>query len=82
MIDWNDRAANIGNFLTIPKFRGMGFGKIVAKKLINELINQGITTFTLGTTEENVPAWKTYESIGFSLLERRVEIEFSAFTKN
>jgi ribosomal protein S18 acetylase RimI-like enzyme len=78
VIDELGNAANIGNFLTAPDFRRQGIGKLLTKRLINELINLGITTFTLGTTEENIFAWKAYESVGFSLLERRKEIEFAA----
>ena len=80
VIDRYGKAANIGNFLTSPKFRGNGYGKTIAKTLINDLMDDGVSIFTLGTTEENISAWKTYESVGFKLLERRVEIEFSSST--
>ncbi|MES2803708.1 MAG: GNAT family N-acetyltransferase [Bdellovibrionota bacterium] len=75
-------AANIGNFLTAPQYRGRGYGKVVTRKLIDDLMRIGIKTFTLGTTEENIPAWKTYESVGFQLLEKRVEIEFSSILRH
>jgi ribosomal protein S18 acetylase RimI-like enzyme len=78
VIDKLGCAANIGNFLTAPSSRGRGYGKIVAQRLINDLIEMGLQTFTLGTTEENIAAWKTYEAVGFRLLEQRAEIEFSA----
>ncbi|MGZ3695422.1 MAG: GNAT family N-acetyltransferase [Bdellovibrionota bacterium] len=77
-VDKVGEAANIGNFLTAPAFRGRGYGKLVAKRLINELKKTGIKIFTLGTTEENIAAWKTYEAVGFSLLKQITEIEFSA----
>jgi ribosomal protein S18 acetylase RimI-like enzyme len=78
VIDSLGSAANIGNFLTAPSYRRRGYGKIVVKWLINHLIEMGLQTFTLGTTEENIAAWKTYEGVGFRLLEQRAEIEFSA----
>lgn len=71
------KAANVGNFLTDKYHRGRGYGRLVVKKLINDLIQKGITTFTLGTTEENFSACRTYESVGFQLIEERVEIEFT-----
>ncbi len=76
VLDRAGKAANIGNFSTDPSSRGRGYGKIVAKALVNRLIDEGIEVFTLGTTEENVPAWKTYEAVGFGLLENRIELEF------
>lgn len=78
VIDTHGKAANIGNFLTAPAFRGRGHGKLVAKRLINNLMESGIRIFTLGTTEENIAAWKTYEAVGFQLIEQRTEIEISA----
>ena len=76
VMDETERAANIGNFLTTPRYRGKGLAKQVTKTLLNNLITSGIASFTLGTTEENVPAWRAYESVGFSLLEKRIELEF------
>lgn len=81
VIDSLGSAANIGNFLTAPNYRGRGYGKLVAKRLINDLIDMGLKTFTLGTTEENIAAWKTYEGLGFRLMEQRAEIEFSEVSK-
>ena len=62
-------------FLTGPSFKGKAFAKEVAKHLINDLVSQGITTFTLGTTEENISACKADEALGFVLIEKRKEIE-------
>ncbi len=77
VLDTISGVVNIGNFLTLPKFRGRRYAQIVAKGLINELIKQGFSLFTLGTTEENVAAWRAWEAVGFQLLDRRVEIELS-----
>jgi len=78
VMDKIDRAANVGNFLTAPAYRGRGHVQTVAKVLINELLRLGFSTFTLGTTEENVAAWQAWEAVGFRLLERRIEIETRA----
>lgn len=71
------RSANIGNFLTATHARGRGLAKIVARHLMYLLHREGISHFTLGTTEENRAAWRTYEAIGFTLRESRVQIDLS-----
>ncbi len=77
VLDTVSGAANIGNFLTLSKFRGRRYAQIVAKALINDLIKKGFSLFTLGTTEENIAAWRAWEAVGFQLLERRVELEIA-----
>ena len=69
------KSANIGNFLTASHTRGRGLAKTVARHLIYVLHHQGVSYFTLGTTEKNQSAWKTYEAIGFKLRESRVQID-------
>jgi RimJ/RimL family protein N-acetyltransferase len=80
VLDRRDNAANIGNFLTAPEFRGKGYSKQVLKCLINHLLDQGINTFSLGTTAENIPACRAYESVGFIQIEKRIELEMTAIT--
>jgi GNAT superfamily N-acetyltransferase len=70
-------ACNLGNFLTHPAHRGRGLARAVAASLITELESRGFLTFTLGTFEENVPACRTYEGIGFRVSELRVQVELS-----
>lgn len=77
VIDHTDRAANIGNFLTAPQFRARGYSQLVLKYLLNELMKQDIGIFSLGTTSDNVPACKAYESAGFLQLETRIELEMN-----
>lgn len=81
VIDQKDHAANIGNFLTAPQHRGKRYSQLLAKALINELMNQGIKTFSLGTTVDNVPACRAYEAVGFRPLEKRVELEMRALDR-
>jgi ribosomal protein S18 acetylase RimI-like enzyme len=69
------RTCNIGNFLTASTARGRGLAKIVAKHLIVLLQEEGIKIFTLGTTEENIPAWRAYEAIGFRIQETRPQFD-------
>ena len=78
VIDRSDNAANIGNFLSAPEFRGKGYSKQVLKCLINKLLDLGINTFSLGTTADNIPACRAYESVGFIQIEKRIELEMTA----
>lgn len=69
------RWAIIGNFLTDPARRGQGLAKVVGRGLISLLSAEGIEHVALVTTDENQVAWRVYESLGFSLAERRVQID-------
>ena len=76
--DPSGRAVNIGNFLTRPDRRGRGLGRLVVRALLARLAIDGVSLATLGTTVENVPAWRCYEACGFTLLEERIEIVVTA----
>ncbi len=74
-------AANIGNFLTRPDRRGRGLAKNAALALMTELRREGITQFSLGTTEDNISAWKAYEHVGFQCIETRAELHVKESVK-
>ena len=71
-------AANIGNLFTAPAFRGRGLGRAVVAALVAGLWQAGYRTLSLGTTEDNVSAWRAAESLGFRLLERRLHLDLAA----
>jgi RimJ/RimL family protein N-acetyltransferase len=71
-------SANLGNFLTSPDHRGRGLAGAVASTLIHALEADGLHTFVLGTTEENLPARRTYERLGFHLVETRPQVDLCA----
>jgi ribosomal protein S18 acetylase RimI-like enzyme len=66
--------ANLGNFLTHPMWRGLGFAKSVAKSLVGKLEEAGFRTFLLATTDDNIPARRVYEAIGFGAFEERAQL--------
>jgi len=68
-------SANLGNFLTDPQYRGGGLAKSVAGTLIHFLEENGLRTFLLGATEDNVSAWRAYERIGFRIIETRPQVD-------
>jgi ribosomal protein S18 acetylase RimI-like enzyme len=72
------RAANIGNFLTHPDHRGRGLAKAVVSALIHALEDDGLRIFLLGVTEDNLPAWRAYESVGFRAVEARPQLNVRA----
>ena len=71
-------SANLGNFLTSPNHRGRGLAGAVASTLIHDLEAKGLHTFVLATTEENVPARRTYERLGFHVVETRPQVDLCA----
>jgi ribosomal protein S18 acetylase RimI-like enzyme len=66
--------ANLGNFLTHPDWRGMGFAKTVARSLIHKLEEAGLHGFLLATTDDNIPARRVYEALGFCAFEERPQL--------
>lgn len=67
-------AANLGNFLTVPARRGEGLARVVMATLLASLAADGITLATLGATAENRAACRSYEAMGFTLIEERAEL--------
>jgi len=48
-----------------PKFRGLGVGLALAKRLIHEAVRLGYATMLLDTLDKLTEAIKIYESLGF-----------------
>jgi ribosomal protein S18 acetylase RimI-like enzyme len=71
-------SANLGNFLTHPQHRGRGLAQAVTATLLHALEGEGYREFTLGTYEENRPACRVYEAVGFRLLEERIQADIAA----
>jgi len=71
-------SANLGNFLSSPNHRRRGLAGAVASTLIHDLEAEALYTFVLATTEENVPARRTYERLGFHVVETRPQVDVCA----
>ncbi|HEY9567336.1 MAG TPA: GNAT family N-acetyltransferase, partial [Thalassobaculum sp.] len=69
---------NLGNFLTVPARRGEGLARTVMGTLLATLAGEGIRLATLGATAENRAACRSYEAVGFELLEERAELVVGA----
>jgi ribosomal protein S18 acetylase RimI-like enzyme len=70
--------ANLGNFLTQPQWRRRGLAKVVAKSLIHKLERDGYRCFLLATTEDNKPAQRVYDELGFRVFEERPQLNVGA----
>jgi len=71
------KACHIGNFLTPPQHRGKGYAKRIAATLSRHLFDAGITNIMLGTTKDNVAARSVYETLGFRMIDRRVQLDLA-----
>jgi len=65
---------NLGNFVTVPVRRGEGLAREVMATLLATLAAGGVRRATLGATAENRAACRSYEAMGFALLEERAEL--------
>ena len=65
---------NLGNFLTVPEHRGRGLARVVMAAVLGSLAAAGIRLATLGATAENRAACRSYEAVGFELIDQRAEL--------
>lgn len=70
--------AMIGNFLVDPARRGEGLAGRVLAGLLAALRAEGVTTALLATNDLNPAACRVYERAGFTLIERRVQLDLRA----
>jgi ribosomal protein S18 acetylase RimI-like enzyme len=64
-------ACHVGHFLTDPAQRGQGLAGIAAQALFDQLDAEGISSWSLGVSEDNVPAQRAYERLGFTRVDAR-----------
>jgi len=69
------KTAVLGNIAVDPEFRGCGLGKLVTSQLVRELVDDG-KTICLNVMEDNAPAIRIYESLGFSKVHEYDEAFF------
>jgi ribosomal protein S18 acetylase RimI-like enzyme len=55
----------IGNVTTHPGCRGRGYATLTTQAVCNELIERDIHTIVLNVRQDNVPAVRVYEKLGF-----------------
>jgi ribosomal protein S18 acetylase RimI-like enzyme len=70
--------AMIGNFLVDPARRGEGLAGRVLTALLAALRAEEVTTALLATNDLNPAACRVYERAGFSLVERRAQLDLRA----
>lgn len=67
--------ALLGHFLTVPEARGRGLARRLALHLRWHFAQLGIAQLVLATTEDNAQACRAYAAAGFTVLDRRVQVE-------
>lgn len=55
----------LGFMYTVPQHRGKGINKRIVEELVNWCHNQGLSEIRLTVYDENSPALKAYEKVGF-----------------
>jgi len=79
-IVWTDPVNQVGLFEPVgthPAFRGRGMGKAVMLEGLRRLQVRGMQTAIVSTTEDNLPALKLYESVGFTRVDKHLIFEKS-----
>lgn len=55
----------IQNLAVLPAYRGQGLGKALVERALRVFQTLGLKSVTLEVTEENSPAFRLYQSLGF-----------------
>jgi len=63
----------LGNVLTHPDYRGKGLGSATSNAVAAALFEEGIETIVLNVAQDNQPALKIYEGLGFERVGPFVE---------
>ena len=77
-IIWTDPVNRIGLFEPVgthPEYRGKGLARAVMLEGLRRLQERGMQTAMLCTNENNLPAVKLYESVGFTVAEIHLTFE-------
>jgi GNAT superfamily N-acetyltransferase len=57
--------AAIGNVYTHPDYRRRGYGTLATEAVARELLRRGVSDIVLNVAQENAPALRVYERMGF-----------------
>ena len=57
--------AAVGNVFTQPEFRGRGYATLCTAAVAREAIAAGLDTVVLNVRQDNAPAIRVYEKLGF-----------------
>ena len=63
--------ATILKIVIRQKYRGKGYGKLLLKTIIHELVQKHIKNIFLEVGVNNLPAKNLYENVGFELIYKR-----------
>ncbi len=65
-----------------PEFRGKGLAKIITAAGINYLCANGMPSISISVLDDNTPAVRTYEGLGFEVRERNPWYELDLSRSN
>ena len=70
----HENYAYLGFMFTHPEYRGLGINALIVEELVNWSKAQGFIEIRLTVYEDNLPAVKAYEKVGFKkhLVEMRI----------
>jgi predicted GNAT family acetyltransferase len=57
--------AAVGNVFTHPDYRGQGYGTVMTRAVVTELLQRGIQDIILNVSQDNEAAIHIYERLGF-----------------
>lgn len=74
-ISWDPRNmpeyAEIGFNCIVSKHKGKGYGKIQLQEAVNRIVQNDVRKIIVTTNDNLIPAQHMYESVGFTIYQRR-----------
>jgi ribosomal protein S18 acetylase RimI-like enzyme len=71
--------AEIGHNCIASKHKGKGYGKIQLQEAINRIIKNDVRKIIVTTNEDLIPAQRNYESVGFTIYQKRKNQNYADF---
>lgn len=82
-ISWDPRKmpeyTEIGHNCIASKYKGCGYGKIQLQEAVNRIVQNNPQKIIVTTNRDLIPAQRMYESIGFTISQKRIELDTSEF---
>lgn len=82
-MSWDPRKmpeyTEIGHNCITSKYKGCGYGKIQLQEAVNRIVPNNPQKIIVTTNSDLIPAQRMYESIGFTISQKKIELDNSDF---
>lgn len=84
-VSWDPRNmpeyAEIGHNCIASRYKSKGYGKIQLQEAVNRIIQHEVRRIVVTTDDDLIPAQRMYESVGFTMHQRRKNLDMADFVE-